>query len=58
MTFQISEKSKIIARGNGYSKEHDQLSDAMEKAINWLAGQSVGIEVTITETTTVKKTSS
>ena len=55
MVFEIEETSSITARGDGYSRTHDQLSDAMEKAINWLATQPVGKEVTITETTTVKR---
>jgi len=58
MTFQISERSKIVARGDGYYKEHNELSDAMEKVVNWLAGQPVNTVVTITETTTVTKTAS
>ena len=56
MVFEVKETSSITASGNGYSRTHDQLSDAMEKAINWLANQPVGKEVTITETTTVKRT--
>ena len=56
MVFEVKETSSITATGVGYSETHDQLSDAMEKAINWLANQPVGRKVTITETTTVERT--
>jgi hypothetical protein len=55
MPFEIEETSSIKAEGPNYYKEHNQLSDAMEHAINWLANKSVGTKVTITETTTVKR---
>lgn len=55
MPFEIEETSSIKAQGPNYYKEHKQLSDAMEHAINWLANKSVGTKVTITETTTVKR---
>lgn len=55
MGFEIEEKSSIKATGPNYFKEHDQLSDAMEKAINWLANKSVGTKVTIVETTTIER---
>ena len=55
MGFEIEERSSIKAQGNDYYKEHRELSDAMEKAINWLANQPVGTKVTITETTTIKR---
>jgi len=58
VTFEIEEKSHIAAKGTGYYKEHNQLSDAMVKAANWLASQPVGAVVTITETTTITKKSS
>lgn len=56
MVFEIEEKSSINATGPGYSKTHDQLSDAMEKAVNWLATRPVGTEVIVRETTTIKRT--
>ena len=55
MVFKVKETSSIDATGPGYSDTHSQLSDAMEKAINWLANKSVGTEVTIRETTVVKR---
>jgi len=55
MGFTVKETSSITATGVGYSKTHAQLSDAMEKAINWLATKPVGTKVTITETTTVER---
>lgn len=59
MTFKISERSEIEVKKNGYpSEKHNQLSDAMEVAVNWLADRPVGETVIIIETTTVKKTSS
>jgi len=55
MGFTIEETSSIKASGPNYYKEHRQLSDAMEKAINWLANQTNGTKVTIVETTIVIK---
>lgn len=56
MVFKVSERSWIDATGPGYSERHNQLSDAMEKAINWLATKPVGTKVTIKETTEVTRT--
>lgn len=55
MGFSVEERSWIEAKGPNYSERHTQLSDAMEKAINWLATKPIGTEVTITETTKVKR---
>jgi len=55
MVFKVKETSRIEATGPNYSRTHDQLSDAMEAAINWLATQQVGTIVTIKETTTVER---
>lgn len=56
MVFKIKETSSILATGNGYSEKHMELSDAMQKAINWLANKPVGTKVTIVETTEVERT--
>jgi hypothetical protein len=55
MVFKVKETSSIEAKGDGYWEKHNELSDAMEKAINWLANKSVGTKVTIIETTTVER---
>lgn len=52
---EIRETSSIKARGNGYSDDHRQISDAMEKAINWLVNQPVRTKVTIIETTEIER---
>jgi len=56
MVFQIEEKSWIKVHTKGYEKDHREISDAMEKAINWLATQPVGTEVTVTEITAIRRT--
>jgi DNA integrity scanning protein DisA with diadenylate cyclase activity len=55
MVFRIEETSHVEARGENYSERHNQLSDAMQKAINWLANKPVGTKVTITEITIVER---
>jgi len=55
MVFKVKETSSIEAKGDGYRKEHAQLSDAMEQAVNWLANKPVGTKVTIIETTIVER---
>jgi len=57
MVFEMEERSWIKAKARDYERDHRELSDAMEKAINWLATQPVGTEVTITETTVIKRKS-
>jgi len=52
---KISETSFIKARGNGYSSDHRQITDAMEKAINWLVNQPVRTKVTVVETTEIER---
>jgi hypothetical protein len=49
---QVARKVKT----KDYEKDHREVSDAMEKAINWLATQPVGTEVTVTEITMIKRT--
>lgn len=56
MVFQVEERSWIKVKRKGYEKDHRELSDAMEKAINWLAAQPIGTEVTVTEITVIKRT--
>jgi len=55
MGFKVKETSSIRAEGPNYGSDHDQLSDAMEHAINWLATKPINTEVKITETTRVKR---
>ncbi len=54
MVFEVEERSWIKVKTKDYEKEHRELSDAMEKAINWLATQPIGTEVTVT--TAIKRT--
>jgi len=56
MVFEVEERSSITVKGNGYEKEHREITDAMEKAINWLATQPVGTEVAVIEATVIKRT--
>jgi len=56
LVFEILEKSEIKVRTRDYESRHQELSDAMEKAINWLASQPVGTEVIITEKTIIIRT--
>jgi DNA integrity scanning protein DisA with diadenylate cyclase activity len=56
MSFRIEERSSIKVQGKGYEKEHREITDAMEKAINWLATQPVGTEVVVAEATLIKRT--
>jgi len=55
MVFSVEETSSIIAKGPNYYKEHRQLSDAMQHAINWLATKPINTKVTITEETKVTR---
>jgi hypothetical protein len=55
MPFEIEETSSIKAEGPNYYKEHRQLSDAMQHAINWLATKPINTKVTITEKTEVTR---
>lgn len=57
MVFEVEERSRIKVKAKEYERDHRELSDAMEKAINWLATQPIGTEVTVTETTVIKRTS-
>jgi len=56
MVFEIEERSSITVKGNGYEREHREITDAMETAINWLATQPVGTEVAVIEATAIKRT--
>jgi len=56
VVFQVKEESHIRVKTRDYEKEHRELSDAMEKAINWLATQPVGTEVIVIETTVIRRT--
>ncbi|MCW3985228.1 MAG: hypothetical protein NWE91_02310 [Candidatus Bathyarchaeota archaeon] len=56
MVFEIEERSWIKVKTKDYEKDHRELSDAMEKAINWLATQPIGTEVTVSEITVIKRT--
>jgi hypothetical protein len=56
VVFKIKEISSIVATGNGYSEKSMELSDAMEKAINWLANKPVATKVIVVETTTIERT--
>lgn len=56
MSFQVEERSWIKVKTTDYEKDHRELSDAMEKAINWLATQPIGTEVTVSEITVIKRT--
>lgn len=56
MVFEILEKSEIKVHTRDYESKHQELGDAMEKAINWLASQPVGTEVIITEKTIIIRT--
>ena len=55
MTFKVKERSWIKVKIKDTETDHRELSDAMEKAVNWLASQPIGTEVTITEITVVKR---
>jgi hypothetical protein len=63
MGFKISEGSSITAtsfnekgeKDGKYSKEHKELNDAMESAINWLADKPEGTKILIMECTWVQK---
>lgn len=57
MVFEVEERSWIKVTARNYERDHRELSDAMEKAINWLATQPVGTEVTIIETTRITRKS-
>jgi DNA integrity scanning protein DisA with diadenylate cyclase activity len=56
LVFKILEKSEIKVKTIDYESKHQELGDAMEKAINWLASQPVGTEVIITEKTIIIRT--
>lgn len=56
LVFEILEKSEIRVKTRDYESRHQELSDAMEKAINWLASQPIGTEVIITEKTIIIRT--
>lgn len=56
MVFEVEERSWIKMKAKDYDKDHREISDAMEKAINYLATQPVGTEVTVTEVTVIKRT--
>jgi len=56
LVFEILEKSEIKVHTRDYESKHQELGDAMEKAINWLASQPVGTEVIITEKTIIIRT--
>jgi hypothetical protein len=56
LVFEILEKSEIKVRTKDFESRHQQFSDAMEKAINWLASQPIGTEVIITERTIIIRT--
>lgn len=57
MPFQLKETSSINATGSGgYTKNHNEVTDAMESAVNHLADGSIGDTVTITHTIELKRT--
>jgi len=51
----VKEISSITVKGNGYERAHREITDAMEKTINWLANQPVGTKVSVLEATVIKR---
>jgi hypothetical protein len=55
LVFKVKEISSITVKGNGYERAHREITDAMEKTINWLANQPVGTKVSVLEATVIKR---